>query len=479
MVHSPASAVVPCLLFYVKKPMLTAMPASPSLPPARMPHSDSVRPRPYTVNGRTPHSPYGTNIFFLGARGLWLYKNAVFLYKNVPFLTKNVPFLTKSNSFLTKNDPFLTKNDAFLTKNDLFLIKNISFLTKNVPFLIKNNSLLIKNTSFLTKNSSLLIKNTAFLIKNVSFLIKNVPFLTKNDPFLIKNASFLIKNTAFLIKNVPFLIKNTAFLIKNNPFLTKNVASLSSHTGRTPIVNHERFIFMGILTAAMRGERGVVMSFIRNWFPGTRVEQLAMGKNWAGILSVQGPAWNVPASETQALDAFVRAADAALTVAANEAARTPVATAQCRAAFGRMEAKMRDVKTRYFHQPPLTEADMAALGLKPHAKTRTPPKAPAAQAACETFLAGRRELGIRIVYVTGDPDDKANKGFRIWYAVIGAGEKAPETPEELGKSFYTQRKKEVIEFGYTESGKRAYFAIQIENKEKKGPWGPLTDALIP
>jgi hypothetical protein len=37
----------------------------------------------------------------------------------------------------------------------------------------------------------------------------------------------------------------------------------------------------------------------------------------------------------------------------------------------------------------------------------------------------------------------------------------------------------VIEFGFGDSGKTAYFAVQIENEEKKGPWGPLVSALIP
>jgi hypothetical protein len=33
------------------------------------------------------------------------------------------------------------------------------------------------------------------------------------------------------------------------------------------------------------------------------------------------------------------------------------------------------------------------------------------------------------------------------------------------------------EFEYGDSGKTVY--VQIENEEKKGPWGPLVSALIP
>jgi hypothetical protein len=37
----------------------------------------------------------------------------------------------------------------------------------------------------------------------------------------------------------------------------------------------------------------------------------------------------------------------------------------------------------------------------------------------------------------------------------------------------------VIEFAFDDSGKTAYFDVQIENEGKKGPWGSLTSALIP
>jgi hypothetical protein len=42
-----------------------------------------------------------------------------------------------------------------------------------------------------------------------------------------------------------------------------------------------------------------------------------------------------------------------------------------------------------------------------------------------------------------------------------------------------QRKKDVMEFNFGDSGKTAYFAVQIENEGKKGPWGPLVSAIIP
>jgi hypothetical protein len=98
----------------------------------------------------------------------------------------------------------------------------------------------------------------------------------------------------------------------------------------------------------------------------------------------------------------------------------------------------------------------------------------------ETYLIGRHELGLKIVYVDGTPEDPANKGYRTWYRVVAPGETPPADPDrDLPKSFFTKRKKDVIEFEFGDSGKTAWFAVQVENDGKKGPWGPLVSALIP
>ncbi|MDR2784056.1 MAG: hypothetical protein LBB48_09515 [Treponema sp.] len=221
------------------------------------------------------------------------------------------------------------------------------------------------------------------------------------------------------------------------------------------------------------------MSDGRDWFPKIRVLQLAMGKNWVIILKVNAAAWNIAMTVVTDLETRTDAADVALTAAQNEETRTPVATARCRETFKSLEECMRDIKKRYFFIPPLTEADFASLGLKVPDSTATPSGTPTAQVTLETYLVGRHELGIKIVYVTGSPHDAANKGYRVWYSVTAQGETPPANPDELHSSFFTKRKKDLIEFGFGDSGKTAYFAVQIENDGKKGPWGPLISALIP
>jgi hypothetical protein len=204
-----------------------------------------------------------------------------------------------------------------------------------------------------------------------------------------------------------------------------------------------------------------------------------MAKDWKAVMTASADTWGIPPAVITELGALIQTADSALAAAKNETTRTPVATAQCKAAFEALTAKMRDVKRRYFLSPPLADSDYIALGLKPRDGTSTPGGTPTAQVTVETYLIGRHELGVKIVYVTGSPNDSDNKGYRIWYSVIAQGETPPANPDDLRRSFFTKRKKDVIGFDYGDSGKTAYFAVQIENDGRKGNWGPMVSALIP
>jgi hypothetical protein len=204
-----------------------------------------------------------------------------------------------------------------------------------------------------------------------------------------------------------------------------------------------------------------------------------MSGDWILVCTPKQAAWNITGPAMTELTARRAAARAALDTAKNETTRTPVANALCKEAFDTLDAGMRDFKRRYFLSPPLLASDFVSLGLKPHDTKPTPSHAPTAQVTVETYLVGRHELGVRIIYITGSPDDSANKGYRLWSSVIAPGETPPANPEELRKSFYTQRRKDLIEFEFGDSGKTVYFAVQIENDGKKGPWGPLVSALIP
>jgi hypothetical protein len=204
-----------------------------------------------------------------------------------------------------------------------------------------------------------------------------------------------------------------------------------------------------------------------------------MCRNWIGILTAdQRTAWGIPAANFNALGVAYGSA-LVLFQKATSSERTAAITAECQAAFKAMIDTMRDFKRRFFLVPPLTDPDYVRLGLKIPDRTPTASGSPTAQVKVENYLVGRHQLGVRIVYVSGDPEDPANKGYRIWYGVAAPGEDPPADPDALHRSFYTRRKKDLIDFAFGDSGKNAYFAVQVENDGKKGPWGPLVSALIP
>jgi hypothetical protein len=71
----------------------------------------------------------------------------------------------------------------------------------------------------------------------------------------------------------------------------------------------------------------------------------------------------------------------------------------------------------------------------------------------------------------------ANRDWlHIWHSVIAPSETPPANTDDLRKSFYTQRKKDPIEF--EDSGKTTYFVVMIENNGKKGLWGSMMLTLI-
>jgi hypothetical protein len=149
--------------------------------------------------------------------------------------------------------------------------------------------------------------------------------------------------------------------------------------------------------------------------------------------------WGIPAEQWTDLGTLFTAAEGWLEKAQDMAERTHVISVACNEAF-------------------------AALGFREKDDHHTP--------------AG--ELGFRIVYVSGDPRDRANAGYRVWYSVVAPREAPPAKPEYLRKSFFTRRKRDFITFDYGDAGKTAYIAVQIENGSgKQGKFGPMVSAIIP
>jgi hypothetical protein len=181
---------------------------------------------------------------------------------------------------------------------------------------------------------------------------------------------------------------------------------------------------------------------------------------------------------------------------AQSSARTSVITAECKAAFEALIAKMRFFKSRYFLEPPLTDADLASLGLPPKDTSRTPVPPPTSQAEADIGRPGVHLLELYLRAIAGSPPDphRADYGFRIYWGVLPTGGasteaatgikreliKIPVSGEELPHSKFTRRKKELFDFPAEDSGKTVFFCVRFENaKGEPGPWGPIFSAIIP
>ena len=221
------------------------------------------------------------------------------------------------------------------------------------------------------------------------------------------------------------------------------------------------------------------MAKTKDWWPTSRNEQLAMAKEWARILAEVPANWEVSEDEAMEFITFAQKAEEALGNIRNRRTRTPIAREECDEAFEILEASARDLKRRRFHVPPLKRSDLIALLLKTANKKPTSAGMPTAQATVQTYLKGRYQLGFKIVFWSGDADDKANKGFRVYYKVTDHGEAAPDHPSQLTESYFTSKKRDVLYFDPSDRGKKVHIAVQIENGKLKGPWGPMVSDFIP
>jgi hypothetical protein len=193
-------------------------------------------------------------------------------------------------------------------------------------------------------------------------------------------------------------------------------------------------------------------------------------------------------------------ATTALNQAQNTEQRTPVITAQCKAAFDALIAKMRYIKSHYFLTPPLTDADLVSLELKPKDTTHTPVPAPVNQPGIEINKWAPHTLGFRRFTATDLGGGESDYGIRVYYALVEIGAVAtsekpsatrltaevyiisapPQTPADLPNSFFTRRYNDLLELPPEASGKTCYLAARFENsKGQSGPWGTMIQAIIP
>ena len=221
------------------------------------------------------------------------------------------------------------------------------------------------------------------------------------------------------------------------------------------------------------------MSKRSDWLPNTQTSKLAMAETWCEFMAEKLTEWSIPTTALTQLATAVTAAKNAIAVP--DSSRNSITNAQLKMAFDQLTAEMRDIKKRYLYDPPLTEADFAALGLKPKDINPTPVAPPTGQAEADITYPGRTQLQLLIQHMAGTPlDAKANYGYRIYFGKYAADDTLPATGKDLRESKFSRQKKVLFTFEPEDTGKTAYFCIRYENsKGETGPWGPMFSAVIP
>ncbi|GHU80545.1 hypothetical protein FACS189468_0650 [Spirochaetia bacterium] len=231
-----------------------------------------------------------------------------------------------------------------------------------------------------------------------------------------------------------------------------------------------------------------------NWMPGTRAGILEMCRSWLAFLADHASDIGVPAAEVTALGNAETAATEALDKASGEE-RGPVNTAACNTAFGVLKAKMRFIKDRFLKAPPLSDAQLIALGLKPKDGVRTEKPKPGGQFIMVVSSSLNGVIRYRISQVDAVPPDARGviEGYRMYYGILPPGGATPEQAagpkhyltkpptagEELPLSYSTSRiKGDVQECDAVDRGSTFYFSIRAENNKGPGPWGPIISVIL-
>ena len=216
-----------------------------------------------------------------------------------------------------------------------------------------------------------------------------------------------------------------------------------------------------------------------DWMPSSNEAILRMATTWGAYIPTISERLTVPAEAMETLTQKTGAFETLFQTPPS--ARTPVMNAELRTAKKELEAAMRDVKRRYFFSPPLVDADMISLGLKPKDTIPTPVGDPVGLVGASFKYPNEGALELNIKHVAGSPFDKrANYGVKIRCAVFPMDEPSPNEVNMLTESRFTRRKKELFTFEKQDRKKMAYFCMRYENSRgKAGQWSSIISAVIP
>jgi hypothetical protein len=216
------------------------------------------------------------------------------------------------------------------------------------------------------------------------------------------------------------------------------------------------------------------------WIPPKQVEFCGWATNIIGYADENHTRWLVAAP-----DADLKARLETLKALVNKCllpTRSKVDTREKNEMKKSVEKDLRDyLQGMVVRNVNVTNRDRELMGLPIYDTTPTAVGDPQGQPTASIVYLGGQVLEMRISHVEGSPFDmKANYGKAIHMKLCAEHETPPETADELPKSKFTRRKKEIFKFAQSDIRKTAYFCIRYENsKGVAGPWGPMITAVIP
>jgi len=217
-----------------------------------------------------------------------------------------------------------------------------------------------------------------------------------------------------------------------------------------------------------------------DWLPRSKTAMLAMARNWLAKFNVKKHDWDIPDDVVANLAAKINALETLLAIPAAD--RTPTINAKIKTAEKALADTMRDIKKRYLFAPPLADADLVSLELKPRDPHNTPIPAPMVRPAATVKLLGAGAFDIHIAPERdiSKNDKRSCHGCEIVYELFEHGAPAPTSETQLKKNKFVRKQKVSFVFQPQDSSKTAYFAMRYENsKGDAGPWCPIFPVLIP
>jgi hypothetical protein len=216
----------------------------------------------------------------------------------------------------------------------------------------------------------------------------------------------------------------------------------------------------------------------QDWMPRRRADQLAMAKNWAAVLAVKAPAWDIPAPEVAILNRFISEAQEAFNLV-NSGSRTPAATEHARNAFANLVDYMRMMRSRKFFVPPLTSVDIVSLGLRPRDEIRTPHIDVTEVVEFELKLRNIREVLVNF-WIKGQTHRAKPTGYDGAVIVWDVLDSPPANPHVLTQHTMASRTSHALEFDEEDRGKTVYIALAWQNERGlTGQWSEIQSAVIP